>query len=518
MYGLVAVFHISFIVVFIISIGMGAKKKRKCKWSTSLRILVCVCFLILHSFAMPETTRDATIIESTEADFVQSSLMGTHIVEVHYYQAYIYDDHDPNVYFEGEWKFGLCVEDTWDYTIQIETISSSTYFEFEVYAGEWDQDIQTMEWSEDYFSMWTFHTQSNLEMNTWHTDVETVGDVIHYVKYYITNLHPVASSIEGGTTLQWQGITMQGAGYDPDGDGATFQWDSDYDGVSFDAEYYSSSSTISYDAPGTYTVGFRLVDDFGEASYVQTATVTVLADNDGDGIIDSEDDDDDNDGLLDVDEISIHGTNPLNPDTDFDDLTDFEEVDEFGPGTDPLNPDSDFDGLEDGEEINLQTDPKNPDTDGDGASDGDEVNVYNTDPRDPNSAPPSVTVCINDGDTHTGSTRVHLTIEAIDSDGISGIRFRNGGGGWSEWVSYTQRMIWTLPSGNGLKVVYVQAMDGAGDIGEGSDDIILEITMGEHLVEVLYYQAYIYDDHDPNVYFEGEWKFGLCVEDTWDYT
>ena len=47
-------------------------------------------------------------------------------------------------------------------------------------------------------------------------------------------------------------------------------------------------------------------------------------------------------------------------------------------GTDPNNPDTDGDGLSDGEEINTyNTDPNNPDTDGDGLSDGEEANLGN---------------------------------------------------------------------------------------------------------------------------------------------
>lgn len=44
-------------------------------------------------------------------------------------------------------------------------------------------------------------------------------------------------------------------------------------------------------------------------------------------------------------------------------------------GTDPNNPDSDGDGLSDSEEVLIHnTDPNNPDSDGDGLSDGEEVN------------------------------------------------------------------------------------------------------------------------------------------------
>ncbi len=82
--------------------------------------------------------------------------------------------------------------------------------------------------------------------------------------------------------------------------------------------------------------------------------------------------DDDNDGLTNLEEYQ-HGTDPHNPDTDGDGLTDGDEVHKYH--TDPLNPDTDGDGLSDGEEIRLGTNPLNPDTDGDGIPDGIEVKL-----------------------------------------------------------------------------------------------------------------------------------------------
>ncbi len=88
--------------------------------------------------------------------------------------------------------------------------------------------------------------------------------------------------------------------------------------------------------------------------------------------------DKDNDGLGKCLEKQI-GTDPNNPDTDGDGLTDGEEYITYK--TDPLNPDTDGDGLNDGDEVHkYKTDPLNPDTDGDGLNDGDEVMKYKTDP------------------------------------------------------------------------------------------------------------------------------------------
>jgi hypothetical protein len=65
------------------------------------------------------------------------------------------------------------------------------------------------------------------------------------------------------------------------------------------------------------------------------------------------------------------------PDSDGDGLTDIEEA--FIIGTDYLNPDSDGDGLSDGVEIANRMNPLDPDMDKDGVSDGDEVQA-GTDP------------------------------------------------------------------------------------------------------------------------------------------
>lgn len=91
--------------------------------------------------------------------------------------------------------------------------------------------------------------------------------------------------------------------------------------------------------------------------------------------------DSDGDGLFDREEQEI-GTDPYDPDTDKDGLTDFQEVRLYQ--TDPLNPDTDMDGLTDGAEVNVyKTDPLKPDTDAGGVRDGHEVIEDGTDPLNP---------------------------------------------------------------------------------------------------------------------------------------
>lgn len=81
--------------------------------------------------------------------------------------------------------------------------------------------------------------------------------------------------------------------------------------------------------------------------------------------------DTDGDGLSDEQERAI-GTDPNNPDSDFDLLTDGEEVLMYG--TNPLNRDTDRDALVDGDEVKTYgSDPLKWDTSGDGISDGEAV-------------------------------------------------------------------------------------------------------------------------------------------------
>jgi hypothetical protein len=126
--------------------------------------------------------------------------------------------------------------------------------------------------------------------------------------------------------------------------------------------------------------------------------------------------DSDADGIADVDESNIYGTDPYYWDTDGDGLGDGEEA--FATGTSPVvwddtsgaatnsggtetaatdlstetaatgnaAADSDGDRLADADEAAVGTDPGNPDTDGDGYYDGDEA-ALGADPFDPASVP-----------------------------------------------------------------------------------------------------------------------------------
>jgi len=136
--------------------------------------------------------------------------------------------------------------------------------------------------------------------------------------------------------------------------------DTDGDGLEDVYEIYYGSDVNLVD-----TDGDKLNDYYGV--YV-SSTYPTLKDSDENGVMDG-DEDYDEDGVTILEECA-NGTDPLNPDSDYDNLVDGDEINVYG--TDPLVADCDDDGLVDGDEIAVGTEPLNPDTDGDGILDGDE--------------------------------------------------------------------------------------------------------------------------------------------------
>lgn len=152
------------------------------------------------------------------------------------------------------------------------------------------------------------------------------------------------------------------------------------------------SVTVEYDDGTTYTdeISFVCYTD----TYLENVEIDIETDTDSDGISDyleevagsdKNSNDTDGDGLTDYQEEVIllyesskkdtdnDGTIDYNEDYDGDTIVDGEE---FKLGTDPLNDDSDFDDLFDSDEINVyNTDPLDEDTDDDGANDGAEVRL-----------------------------------------------------------------------------------------------------------------------------------------------
>ncbi len=108
---------------------------------------------------------------------------------------------------------------------------------------------------------------------------------------------------------------------------------------------------------GSHTLRFAWLDDYATNKVLGVGAVVLLgidgARTNANGRQDwvnahlawNPERDTDGDGLGDLDELDLYGTDPLLPDTDGDTLGDGEEV--FVFGTDPLAPDSDLDGMAD---------------------------------------------------------------------------------------------------------------------------------------------------------------------------
>ena len=167
-------------------------------------------------------------------------------------------------------------------------------------------------------------------------------------------------------------------------DDGTVDGAEDFDGEALVTRTEQNASTDPFD-PDTDT------DTLTDLFEYRFATVDPLvADTDGDGVPDGQEDPD-GETLVNVRE-QRYGTDPLDPDTDDDDLTEAYEVD--ATETNPLIPDSDStataldesddgvldgaedfdsDGLSNAAEFEAGTDPFDPDTDDDGLRDGFEV-------------------------------------------------------------------------------------------------------------------------------------------------
>lgn len=123
--------------------------------------------------------------------------------------------------------------------------------------------------------------------------------------------------------------------------------------------------TITFSQAGWYTIEQRL-STFDETTHqwvLGSVSQTAIVYCNGDS---------DNDGLDDLSEMNLYGTDPNDSDTDNDGLNDKEELVTYK--TNPLVADSDYDGYSDGYEVNSSnTNPLKKDTDGDGINDKTEV-------------------------------------------------------------------------------------------------------------------------------------------------
>ncbi|MCP4847026.1 MAG: hypothetical protein GY899_03655, partial [Verrucomicrobiaceae bacterium] len=204
-------------------------------------------------------------------------------------------------------------------------------------------------------------------------------------------------------------------------------------------------------------------------------TNPTLADSDGDDLSDSE-------------EINQHDTDPTLADSDDDGLDDGQEIN-GDPATDPLIADSDGDGLEDGDEVLTHgTDPTNADSDGDGYKDGIEL-ASGSDPNDAGSAPAFPTL----DDLLISEFMADNNSTLVDADGDSP--------DWIELWNPTSSPInlaghyltdnrdtpnkWALPAitlqPNRFLVIFASGKDRIGPANELHTDFQLDKSSGSHL-------------------------------------
>lgn len=92
---------------------------------------------------------------------------------------------------------------------------------------------------------------------------------------------------------------------------------------------------------------------------------------------------------------------------------------------------------------------------------------------------PTGTVVINGGAASTNNAIVTLTFSA---PGAIQMRVRNDA--WTDWLPYNTTGSWSLTSGEGLKTVYAQFRDAAGNVAEAQDSINLN-TVSSDLTPIL---------------------------------
>jgi parallel beta-helix repeat protein len=93
-------------------------------------------------------------------------------------------------------------------------------------------------------------------------------------------------------------------------------------------------------------------------------------------------------------------------------------------------------------------------------------------------AQPTGSVSIAVGEACTNSTSVTLNLSANDiTSGIAKMHFSYDNNTWTPWETYASSKAWTLTTGDGTKIVYVQFMDNSGLISfTYQDTITLDIT------------------------------------------
>lgn len=194
------------------------------------------------------------------------------------------------------------------------------------------------------------------------------GDGLTDFEEFDNGANPTEGDIDGDTLLDGEEVKVHGT--NPN------EADSDFDGLDDLEEVTEGADGFITNPIEDDTDGDNLLDGW-ESEYMLDPTDNgdtdpdfgEFGDPDEDFLdnfgeqaagTDPNDPDTDGDGLLDGDEYSLYFSNPLLTDSDFDGLSDMEEVElgEDGYITDPIFADTDGDGVPDGSEVANGTDPE----------------------------------------------------------------------------------------------------------------------------------------------------------------
>lgn len=190
--------------------------------------------------------------------------------------------------------------------------------------------------------------------------------------------------------------------YDEESNAVNISWFTNYNNSVYEIQYSVDNESYNKiaEVTGSKEYSYVLSNDF-DKGYFRVGLTTNYGENifsipfvvkNTNGNISVELIDSDDDKLPDVFEL-MYETDVLNPDTDLDGLTDYEEV--YITLTSPKKYDSIYESISDSEvdmdgddlsniqEINLGTSPRLKDTDNDDLWDNDEILLYNTDPLIP---------------------------------------------------------------------------------------------------------------------------------------
>jgi hypothetical protein len=89
---------------------------------------------------------------------------------------------------------------------------------------------------------------------------------------------------------------------------------------------------------------------------------------------------------------------------------------------------------------------------------------------------PTGSITINNDNASTYTNIVTLNLSAEDNFEVAEMHFRNNEGSWTAWEAYSTSKNWTVPLGEGAKIIYAQFKDKAGLVSTYySDTIMLEI-------------------------------------------